>query len=256
MCGRWWLSLKSHCEHSGRAADGQASVETLILLPLILFIGLAVWQLLWLAWQAHTLQVASSYAARAGAIANGSKGKMEATLVSYLSSTDLSLLTSEQRPNLMRASQQQLLQRVAFKRLGRLTIITPTRLQQQDYQQDRVRYQSSLGGVLRAQRWQEIPVDHAAARLAKIAPKGDDKVQAWLAARQLTIDVVWCVPLKVPIAGKTIAALATWFDQNAAQLAATRTCALRQSFSQAPLWPLQHRLSTPMLSGFHTASPS
>lgn len=242
------VSRKYNC-----VPQGQASVETLLLLPLLVFICLSVWQLLWLAWQAHTLQVASSYAARAGAIAHGDKGKMEATLVSYLTSTAMPIRAPDQKPDVLLATRLQLRQQLQFKQFGRLSIVSPSRAQQRKYQQPRLSYQGALGGGLWTRRWREIPVDHAQVRVSTLAAPA---VTDWLAARQLTIDVVWCVPLRVPFAGAVIAELATWFGQTAEQLAATRTCALRQALSTAPLWPLQHRVTTPMLSGFYTASPS
>ncbi|MEX1221830.1 MAG: TadE/TadG family type IV pilus assembly protein [Idiomarina sp.] len=230
---------------------GQATVETAVLLSLMLTLSLLALQLLWIFWQQHTLQVATSYAVRSGAIANGSHSAMSKTLVSLLSSTQMPELAADEQPDLALAMQAYATEWINFQRLGELRIIRPSKATQKAFAKRRVGYLNRHGGRFQSrfrpakglQEWREISVDHARARYTAATDK-----PAWLAARQLEIEVVICMPLRLPVAATLLAAANNWWRKPAAN----HFCRARQMLSSDPLWPLSHRLSGPMLSGFYT----
>lgn len=226
--------------------QGQTTVETSLLLSLLVTISLLAVQLIWIFWQQHTLQVATSYALRTGAVANGNHAAMEATLVSLLSSTQMPKLASQQQPDLSLALTAYAAERLNFMRFGELRIRRPNAATQTSYAELRSGYRGkTFGRGRRLQQWSEISVDHAQARYAAAPDKA-----AWLAARQLEIEVFSCLPLRIPVAATVLAAVKQWWRQHPA----SHFCHARQVLSNYPLWPLSHRLSGPMLSGFYTSA--
>lgn len=226
--------------------QGQATVETSLLLSLLVTICLLAVQLIWIFWQQHTLQVATSYALRTGAVANGNKAAMEATLVSLLSSTQMPKLAAQQQPDLSLALTAYAAERLKFMRLGELRIRRPNKTTQTTFAELRSGYRATgLARPRHLQQWSEISVDHAQARYAAAPDKA-----AWLAARQLEIEVFSCLPLQIPVAATLLAAVSQWWNQHPA----SHFCHTRQVLSSYPLWPLSHRLSGPMLSGFYASA--
>lgn len=235
-----------------RRQAGQATVETALLLSLMLVISLLALQLLWIFWQQHTLQLATSYALRSGAIANGNHNDMSTTLVSLLSSTQMPKLAADEQPGLALAMRAYASEWVNFQRFGEVRILRPGKATQREFSEPRVGiqnrsaegFQPGLSHTKRLRKWTEISVDHARARYAAATDK-----PAWLAARQLEIEVVLCMPLQLPVAATLLAAVHNWWTEHPAN----HFCRVRQGLSSDPLWPLSHRLSGPMLSGFHTS---
>lgn len=219
---------------------GTALVETLLILPLITWLILASIQLLWLFWAQHTLYNTSHYVLRAGQLQHGDNTKMTNVLASGMASTHLQWHTENSKPNddeLREHAWVATLKSMTHARLAaKIDVHSPNAAAIKTFLKPRY--------DLRLQQWvNELAIDHAAERMNQ----SDDK-QAWLAARQLEIEIWWCFPLEVPfVAG----ALQSWRQLFGSE--SHRFCRLRESIIGKPLWPLITRRKGPMLSGFRVS---
>src|SRR5690606_16866940 len=95
---------------------------------------------------------------------------------------------------------------------AQIQIFTQTTQQTQTYSERRY--------DLRLQQWvQEIAIDHVAARLHET-----QDADAWLAARQLQLEIWWCFPLEVPWVSGVLQQSRRWRNHPAQQF-----CQLREA---------------------------
>jgi hypothetical protein len=218
---------------------GASAVEATLLLPLALWLGLAALQLLWIFWAQQTLHNTGHYVLRSGQIGHAQESAMQNTLATGMSSVELQWYAEpldddhrQQRASAIRAAAKSML----HARLASQVIVhSPTDAEQARYREQRF--------SLPAHEWiDEIAIDHAQARTSTLTPEA---TQLWLAARQLDIEIWWCLPLRVPLVAP---ALQSWWQlvDNPAQ----RFCRMREPLVGYPLWPLVTRRKGPMLSGF------
>lgn len=221
---------------------GQATTELALALPVLFLVVFGGIQLCWIFWQQQHLNMVGSHVLREGTIEHGQKSLMERTLVKFmagLKAPESDLVSQAER--VTQAVAHYARQRLHFQLAGRLTILQPTSVSINAEQEQR--FDPTSGKT-----WQEIPVDHATARLAE-----SDQPEQWLAARQLEVEIIWCMPLQIPLASQMIqAAGQSWWAvaQSGRDKAAWRFCQLRQAFFEHPLWPLYWRGSGTMLSGY------
>lgn len=223
-----------------RSFQGAALVEAILVLPLVAWLITACIQILWVFWAQHTLYNTSHYVLRAGQIQHGNIVKMTSVLASGMASTQIQWDDSEAtlsedvlRENAMEATVNSL---VHAKLASKIIVHSPNEAAVQKYKEQRY--------DLKTKRWvDEIAIDHATER----ANKSDDR-QAWLAARQLDIEIWWCLPLEIPfVAG----ALQNW--RQLFESESQRFCRMRETIIGKPLWPLIARRKGPMMSGFRAS---
>ncbi|CUA83549.1 TadE/TadG family type IV pilus assembly protein [Pseudidiomarina woesei] len=218
---------------------GASTVEAMLLLPLIIWLALAGLQLLWIFWAQQTLHNTGHYVLRAGQVGHAQELLMVNTLATGMAATEPQWYTdpvgednSQQRESALRATAKAL---IHARTAAKITVHSPTHAQQEQYMEHRF--------SLREQQWlDEIAVDHARARTSNFSA---EVTQQWLAARQLDIEVWWCLPLQVPMVAPV---LQSWWQlvNNPAQ----RYCRARELLIGKPLWPLVTRRKGPMLSGY------
>ncbi|RUO61943.1 hypothetical protein [Pseudidiomarina insulisalsae] len=215
---------------------GQAMVETLVLLPVILLGVLLVVQLIWLLFATATFRVAVSYSVRAGSLNHGERAIMERTLTAAMASLELQFpgATEPQALELQKlallASARQWLH---FQLTGKLQVHRP-KAQVMAAEAER-RYD------LKQQRWvHELAVDHPHTRMA-----ASNDPATWQQQRMLDVEVWWCLPLQVPLANRVVAELKNQFAS-----AAQRHCWLRGQIQGKQYWALEQRLALPLLSGY------
>lgn len=218
--------------------NGQAVVETLIALPVILITLLLVIQLLWLVFASATFRVAVGYSLRAGSINHGSLVAMERTLVAGMASLQPAVPVavngdepskSDLQGAQLKVTAQQWLH---FQLSGKIKVHQPSA--------DVLNTQVERRYDLVNETWiNELAVDHALVRMQTVDP------ERWQEQRQLEIEVWWCLPLEVPLAAQVLAELRQWWTS-----AAQAHCRLREEVVGRPLWALQQRLSTPLQSGY------
>lgn len=220
-----------------RSVQGQALIETTLILPLVLLTVLLMLQLLWLLFVQYNLWLAASYTLRTGALQHGSESAMKQTLAVAMTATRPVLLedTSEVdarefRLLAARLSAEQMLHTAIA---ARITVKAPTTEQFERFSETRF-------DLVLNQEVKEIAIDHPQVRMA-----ATDNPQEWLAARQLKLELWWCQPLEVPLAATILAELRTLVN-NPVQL----FCAAREAVVGKPLWGLRHEIEGPMLSGY------
>lgn len=222
----------------GNHQRGVATIEAMLLTPLIFWMLLAALQLIWLFWAQHLLHNTSHYVLRAGQLQHGDLSAMRNVLATGMASTQLQWHAHQQdepeAANLRDGAWRATVAALLHARLASTIQLHSPTVRAQELFSER-RYD------LRKQQWvTEIAVDHALARTANM-----DATDDWLDARQLDIEIWWCMPLQVPLVAP---ALQTWrqFFESPAQ----RFCRLREGFVGRPMWPLISRREGPMLSGF------
>lgn len=222
----------------GNRQRGAVTIEALILTPLIFWILLAALQLIWLFWAQHMLHNTSHYVLRAGQLQHGDLSAMRNALATGMASTRLQWQAHQEdkseAANLREGAWQATVAALLHARLASsIQLHSPTAQAQKQFNEQRY--------DLRKQQWvNEIAIDHALARTA-----GMDVTDDWLAARQLDIEIWWCMPLQVPFVAPVLQTWRQLFDSPA-----QRFCRLREGFVGKPLWPLISRRKGPMLSGF------
>ena len=216
---------------------GASTVEALIILPLVIWIALAALQLLWIFWAQHTLHNTGHYVLRAGQVAGGSTTSMTNVLATGMAATELQWFATDPDDNYQRQAALQATTKMLLHAhvAAQITRHSPTTEQTQHYAERRF--------SLPQHKWvQEIAVDHALGRTAALTVEAQ---QQWLAARQLDIEIWWCLPLQVPMVAPALQSWRQWVDD-----AAQRFCRSRELVLGKPLWPLVTRRKGPMLSGF------
>src|SRR5690554_91995 len=224
---------------TGYQQRGTATIEAAILLPLMIWLILAVTQLIWIFWAQHILHNTGHYVLRAGQLQHGELRTMHNVLATGMASTQLQ--APRAKPDANDSDKETAMRTAAWRATtaalvhGRLasTIVihSPTPALQQ--QASERRYD------LRSADWvQEIPIDHALARTHSL-----EDPTTWLAARQLDIEIWWCMPLQVPLVAPV---LQSWWQLL--ESPAQRFCRLRQAVVGKPLWPLVTRRKGPMQS--------
>lgn len=150
---------------------GQAMLETLVALPLVLLVLAAVVQILWLLLAQQMLQAASIHTVRQGSLDGMNQGRM------------LQVLEKRMRPLPGKALH-----------LPRITRLHP----------DDAMIKKHGKRVRDGQRsYYELASDFSSARLHELDT--DEQREAWLRARILQIEVTWCQPLLVPVVAPIIA---------------------------------------------------
>lgn len=203
---------------------GQAVVEALLALPLLLFISFAVLQILWLIWAQQMLQVASAQAARAAALQQGQVAVAEAELAAAMLGVEPQALASMRSGATVELGRAYLQQRLWVKQIAALKIMEFGEAERQ------------LAVTKDKQRvipWSHLPLRYQLSTQPELEQR----------ARTLTLRIRWCQPLRLPLIG-------TFFSWVAAQSKhpAQRFCQARQQLVGIPLWGLQHQVSSPMLS--------
>lgn len=220
-----------------RQVQGQALIETTLILPLVLVTVLLMLQLLWLLFVQYNLWLAASYTLRTGALQHGSESAMKQTLAVAMTATRPVLLddTAEVDPNEFRllAARLSADQMLHVALAARIAVKAPTTEQFERFSE--TRFDLALD-----QEVTEIAIDHPQVRLA-----ASENPEEWLAARQLKLELWWCQPLEVPLAATILAELRPLVN-NPVQL----FCAAREAAFGKPLWGLRHEIEGPMLSGF------
>lgn len=223
-----------------RYVGGASTVEAMILLPLVIWLALAGLQLIWLFWAQQTLHTTGHYVLRAGQVQHGSQNSMHNVLATGMAS--IALQWHEQpradddrsavKAGALRATTLALVHsRIAAK----ITVHSPQPIERESYSEHRY--------DLRSATWlTEIAVDHARARVSELT---SEQQLAWLNARQLEIEIWWCLPLEVPLVAPVLQAGWHWLD-NPAQ----RFCRSREQLVGKPLWPLVTRRKGPMQSSY------
>ncbi|MFC0444425.1 TadE/TadG family type IV pilus assembly protein [Pseudidiomarina halophila] len=218
--------------------NGQAVVETLIVLPVVLLTLLLVVQLLWLVFASATFRVAVSYSLRAGSINHGSLAAMERTLVAGMASLQPAVPATESGDEPSKSELQGVQLKVTaqqwlhYQLSGKIQVHQPS---SEILNSEAERRYDLVSGT-----WiNELAVDHALVRMQTEDP------ERWQQQRQLEIEVWWCLPLEVPLAAQLLTELRQWWTS-----AAQAHCRLREEVVGRPLWALQQRLSTPLQSGY------
>ncbi len=211
-------------------------VEAVLILPLVAWLVLAALQLVWIFWAQQLLANTSHYVLRAGQLHHGDMAMMRQVLATGMAATQVNTsgaaLNAEEsvREHVWRATAQALLH---SRLAAQIRILTPTAQQTQTYSERRY--------DLRLQQWvQEIAIDHVAARLHET-----QDADAWLAARQLQLEIWWCFPLEVPWVSGVLQQSRRWRNHPAQQF-----CQLREAAVGKPLWPLIVQRQGPMQSGY------
>lgn len=210
--------------------SGQASVELLIVWPVIVTSVFTFVQALLIWWAQQTLTVANQYAVRAGSLNHGSNTAMVNTLAAGMAGLKPQL---DMDNKIAAASESIAKQRRHFLRFGQLRVLSPSTddfRQFSDWRWDHELQKDVL----------EISVDHYHARA------GDNATEPWHQARVLVIETAWCLPLEIPIVADFLAATQNVLsDSNAATY-----CAGRSSLYNKPLWGLSNTAQHVMLSGY------
>ncbi|CAB0149551.1 hypothetical protein PSI9734_00115 [Pseudidiomarina piscicola] len=232
MTGSGWRRRRR-----ANSQSGQAAVEALIVLPVVVLTVLLVVQLLWLVFANATFRVAVSYSLRAGSINHGSRLAMERTLVAAMASLEPVWFAGEApEPSRFELRRMQLKvtakQWLHYQLTGRLQVHRPTA--------ETSREESERRYDLTSARWlQELAIDHARTRTSQA------DAQRWQRQRELDIEVWWCLPLEVPFAAQVLSQMKQWWGDPA-----QRHCAVREQLLGRPMWALQRRLAAPLQSGY------
>ncbi|WP_417659663.1 TadE/TadG family type IV pilus assembly protein [Pseudidiomarina sp.] len=222
----------------GSHQRGVATIEAMLLTPLIFWMLLAALQLIWLFWAQHLLHNTSHYVLRAGQLQHGDLSAMRNVLATGMASTQLQWNVDQEdeseAANLREGAWRATVATLLHARLAStIQLHSPTVKAQEQFNEQRY--------DLRKQQWvTEIAIDHALARTANM-----DVTDNWLAARQLDIEIWWCMPLQVPLVAPVLQTWRQLFDSPA-----QRFCRLREALVGEPMWPLISRRTGPMLSGF------
>ncbi len=205
-------------------------------MPVLLLAVLMLLQLLWIAFAHATVQTATNYSARAGALNHGSPALMEKTFVAGMASlvpqwfTQLPPKTTERWQAQLAATARQW---AHFQWAGKLQLHRPTAAVFREHAE--LRYD-----LVSQQQVRELAVDHATLRLAAASDP-----EQWQTDRMLEIEIWWCMPLRVPLAAAVLVAL-----KNVRASAAQQFCQSRQMLTGQPMWALEHRVTQPLLSGY------
>jgi len=214
-------NLNGWCYISRQRA--QAITEFIIVWPVLLLALCMVLQLFLVWWAQQTLDTATQYAVRAGAINHGQQAKMEMTLSAVMAGIKPQL--SQDNP-VVAASQAIARQRLHFTAYGKLKRLTPTQVHIDKFSQ--LRWDPDIGNFVN-----EIAVDHYQARLAKNADP------EWAAARRLKITTEWCFDLQIPFAAEFLGLIAR-----------DRGQCLIGNLASRPQWALTSAAEHELLSGF------
>ncbi|MGM0524961.1 MAG: TadE/TadG family type IV pilus assembly protein [Pseudomonadota bacterium] len=216
------MSNSSRSTNSARQ-QAQALTEFIIIWPVLLLALCMVLQLFLLWWAQQTLDTASQYAVRAGAINHGQQAKMEMTLSAVMAGTKPQL---GQDSPVAAAAEAIARQRLHFAIYGKLERLTPTRAHIEKFSQRR--WDPDSGGYVN-----EIAVDHYHARLEK------NSDPEWVEARRLKISTEWCFDLQIPLAAEFLGLIARERGQ-----------CLIGNLASRPQWPLTNAAEHELLSGF------
>ncbi|WP_300316947.1 TadE/TadG family type IV pilus assembly protein [Idiomarina sp.] len=218
-------------EHTGqRRSFGQASIELIVVWPVLVTFVFLVVQALIIWWSQQTLTVANQYTVRAGAINHGNYQTMVTTLVSGMAGLEPQL----DQDNLAYATTLAIAQqRFHFTRFAQLDILSPTPQDFREYAEERWDY--DLGRDVT-----EIAVDHYHARYDENTPV------EWHEARVLKIRTDWCLPLKIPFVAEMLSSAQGFLGDSTA----VRYCKLREGMSDYPLWALTDTAQHSLQSGF------
>lgn len=210
--------------------SGQASVELLVVWPVIVAGVFTFVQALIIWWAQQTLTIANQYAVRAGSLNHGNNNAMVNTLAAGMAGLKPQL---DIENKIAAAAGAIAKQRLHFSQFGQLKVLSPST---DDFRQ------------FSAWRWDnelqkdvlEISVDHYHARA------GDNATEQWHQARVLVIETYWCLPLDIPIVADFLAATQSLLSDSQA----ATYCADRSGLYHKPLWGLSNTAQHAMLSGY------
>lgn len=195
-------------------SHGQAALETLLALPLVLLVVAALAQILWLFLAQQMLQSASLHVVRQGSLDGMNQAAM------------LQVLEKRMRPLPGRA----------------LHIPRIRRLHPDD---EMVRGQGTK--VRKGSRqYYELASDFSSARLHEL--DDDEAREAWLRARILQIEIIWCQPLLVPLAAQLIAAF------NAVTAEASQQYCNAQSLMRRPMMAIRVQAAAQLVAPLRVAA--
>ncbi|AAV81849.1 TadE family protein [Idiomarina loihiensis] len=210
--------------------SGQASVELLVVWPVIVACVFTFVQAVFIWWAQQTLTVANQYAVRAGSLNHGNNNAMVNTLAAGMAGLKPQLNIDNK---IAAAAEAIAKQRLHFSRFGQLKVLSPSTddfRQFSDWRWDNELQKDVL----------EISVDHYHARA------GDNASEEWHQARVLVIETYWCLPLEIPIAADFLAATQSLVSDSKA----ATYCAGRSTLFDKPLWGLSNTAQHVMLSGY------
>lgn len=210
---------------------GQASVELIIVWPVVVFIIFGLVQVLLIWWAQQTLTIANQYAVRAGSLNHGRSSVMTRTLVAGMAGLKPQLDSTNMT---VAAGKAIVAQRLHFSRGGKLTTVSPSEADFNQYANWRWDSEQKADVL-------EIAVDHYEARATQ-----EQANDAWHQARVLVIETYWCLPLDIPMVGQFLADV----QQRWSGSGAARYCASRSALFGKPLWGLADTAQHPMLSGY------
>lgn len=221
-----------------RQVAGQALIETLLVLPVLVLSVLLILQLFWLGLAQATVQTAVNYSTRAGTIHHGDRTVMERTFIAGVASL-VPQWFAELPPGqgaIWQAKTTAAAQQWAhFRWAGKLQIHSPTAETLQ--REGELRYDLKTATLVH-----ELAVDHA-----NLRSRASGAAQQWQAERMLDVEVWWCLPLEIPLAGQLLGELKSYLGTPA-----QRFCQQRQLLSGQPYWALAHRVAYPLLSGYRS----
>ena len=209
---------------------GQASIELIVVWPILVSFVFLIVQALIIWWSQQTLMVANQYTVRAGAINHGHYQTMVTTLVTGMAGLEPQLV----QDNLAYATTLAMAkQRLHFSRFAQLDILSPTPQDFREYAEERWDYDLERDIT-------EIAVDHYHARYDENTPI------EWHEARVLRIRTDWCLPLKIPLVAEMLSSAQQFLSGSSA----VRYCKLREGMSEYPLWALTDTAQHSLQSGF------
>jgi len=216
--------------NSVKKQSGQASVELLVVWPVIVASVFTFVQALIIWWGQQTLTVANQYAVRAGSINHGSYDAMVNTLAAGMAGLKPQLDIDSR---LKAATKSIAKQQLHFSRFAQLNVLSPSN--DDFWQFSAWRWDNDLQKEVL-----EISVDHYHARA------GENATEEWHQARVLVIETHWCLPLEIPIAADFLAATQSLLSDSKA----ARYCASRSTMHGRAFWGLTNTAQHVMLSGY------
>lgn len=190
-----------------RAARGQSMLETLIMMPLLVFLLLGVVQLLWLFLTHQMVQSAAIHVTRQASLDGGDLVRKMATI------------EKKMRPLPGKAAHVPLVIR-----------LHPTDAQILQYGEQINRH---------GQRYYRLTTDFTLVRMDNLP---GDMREHWLRSRIVQYEIVWCQPLKVPVAAPIMAYFLRYTLDDKQQY-----CNL-QAVGRAPMKAVTSRAAAPLIA--------
>lgn len=192
-----------------RRPHGSLAVETLLVLPLMVFAFLFFLQIAWVAYAQFTLWRATAQAARVGAISSIDLDMMHRRLSDVMSRTKISRVAEPTWTDVVAHRLQSLSSHQVDRLLGRVTIkiLSPSSQGFDDWQDDQAGLLPAPGRVSdpMGRQPRHGVLDHKDGLV-----RGKVSKQSFIDATTLKIDVRYGLPLEVPLVGHLLAKTIAW----------------------------------------------